>query len=187
MTLIDLTPELRIIHEPTRLRILGMLYRETDLGFTALRNELNLTAGNLASHASRLEEAGFVRSRDALMRGGFEKRYQITAQGLETFERYLATLEAFASEARSSGLQPVAPQPAAAVEPRATHGGRGRPALATLGFLGVGFLFMVGEGAQLYLSGASGSEFVGIGLAGGLVGILAGVERLVTRFLRGGT
>lgn len=96
----DLAPDLRIIHEPVRLQIMGLLYRHPDLGFTAVKTALGITGGNLASHASRLQEAGLIEVRDTLTRNGFEKRYQITREGLQRFERYLAALADFLAASR---------------------------------------------------------------------------------------
>lgn len=91
----ELPDDLRIIHEPVRLRILGLLYRETDLGFTALRTALDLTSGNLSSHVVRLEGAGLVVARDALGPDGFERRIQITPDGVRRFRAYLEVLRGF--------------------------------------------------------------------------------------------
>jgi predicted transcriptional regulator len=96
----DLPQDLRVIHEPVRLALMGLLFRENDLGFTALRNELALTSGNLASHAAKLQEAGLIAGRDALTQAGFEKRFQMTAKGYDHFESYLQHLEEFLSSNR---------------------------------------------------------------------------------------
>lgn len=195
-------PELRVIHEPVRLRILGLLYRQTDLGFATLRDALGLTAGNLASHANRLVEAGLVTQRDALTRDGFEKRYQITPQGLADFERYLHALDAFLAAARGGrgsvgvgatagpSAVPVAAMAsplaaAASPGPSAQPRSAGRRSVAVLAAMGVGILFMAVETVQNILTDASGSSYVGIGVAGVLVAALGPLERLARRFAGG--
>lgn len=91
----DLDAPLRIIHEPARLRIMGLLYKHRDVAFTFARDALGLTDGNLATHAKRLEDAGFLHARRVLRRQGFELRYRITPEGSAAFRRYLATLRDF--------------------------------------------------------------------------------------------
>lgn len=57
----DLNP---IVHQPTRLRIMASLSAlggESKIEFTALRDLLDLTDGNLGTHLRTLEEAGYVR------------------------------------------------------------------------------------------------------------------------------
>lgn len=85
----DLDP---VIHQRTRLTILSALYRNREASFTDLRDGLDLTGGNLKSHADRLEENGYVESFDALVDRSFEKRYRITEEGGEAFEAYLDQL-----------------------------------------------------------------------------------------------
>jgi DNA-binding transcriptional ArsR family regulator len=50
----------RIIHEPSRLVIVAILYAVESADFLYLLHETKLTKGNLSSHLSRLEEAGYV-------------------------------------------------------------------------------------------------------------------------------
>lgn len=93
----DLPSDLELIHQPVRLRIMGLLYRHRDVAFTRARDTLGLTDGNLASHADRLEGAGLIEARRALTPQGFEKRYRITPEGSEAFRRYLGELRGFLS------------------------------------------------------------------------------------------
>ena len=50
----------RVIHEPARLAILGMLAAVDSADFLFVQNQTGLTGGNLSSHMTRLEEAGYV-------------------------------------------------------------------------------------------------------------------------------
>lgn len=88
-----------IIHQQVRLQILSALYRNRRASFTDLRDGLQLTGGNLVSHAARLEEAGYVRSERALTDGGFEAQYVITPAGESAFLAYLASLREMLQEA----------------------------------------------------------------------------------------
>lgn len=84
-----------LLHQRVRLQIMAVLYRQRDVSFASLRNLLRLTDGNLAAHAARLSEAGFLESRRALLRQGFETRYRITVAGSEAFRAYLRELRRF--------------------------------------------------------------------------------------------
>jgi DNA-binding transcriptional ArsR family regulator len=50
----------RIIHEPARLMILALLYVVESGDFTFLMRQTGLTWGNLSSHLSKLEAAGYI-------------------------------------------------------------------------------------------------------------------------------
>lgn len=170
----DLPPELRIIHEPVRLRIMSVLYRQNDVGFTALRETLEITAGNLSSHAAKLIAFGLLQSRDALTRGGFEKRYQITKSGVETFERYLASLESFLASAKPAPA-PAVPTPTTAATAPASRSG------TIVGALVGGSFFVASELAMQLLSDTSGSAYIGIGATGLVVAAIAPLHRLFRR------
>lgn len=81
-----------VIHQATRLRIMAALQRNRETSFTRLRDGLGLTDGNLASHAAKLEEAGYLESRRALAGISFEVRYRITPRGAAAFQAYSAAL-----------------------------------------------------------------------------------------------
>ena len=50
----------RVIHEPARLAVLGLLSAVDSADFLFVQNQTGLTGGNLSSHMTRLEEAGYV-------------------------------------------------------------------------------------------------------------------------------
>ena len=50
----------RTIHAPARLMILAFLSIVESADFTFLMNQTGLTRGNLSSHLSKLEEAGYI-------------------------------------------------------------------------------------------------------------------------------
>lgn len=113
----DLDP---VIHQATRLRLMTALFRNRELSFTALRDGLGLTDGNLGSHAARLEEAGYVASRRALAGLHFEVRYRITPAGSEAYRRYASTLLGILADpapAPSQTPSSAAPARLAAEEP----------------------------------------------------------------------
>lgn len=97
-----------MIHQATRLRIMTALQRNREASFTALREALGLTDGNLGSHAQRLEEAGYLVSRRALAGLSFEVRYRITPAGSEAFTRYARELLAMLGETDVADAGPPA-------------------------------------------------------------------------------
>jgi DNA-binding MarR family transcriptional regulator len=50
----------RVVHEPARLAIMAHLAVLDEADFVYLMNETQLTRGNLSSHMSKLEAAGYV-------------------------------------------------------------------------------------------------------------------------------
>jgi DNA-binding MarR family transcriptional regulator len=84
-----------VIHQQTRLQILGALYRYRRLTYLRLRDSLGLTDGNLAAHVARLEQAGYIRSSRALKDLTFVVIYEITEHGLQAFKVYLGVLQEY--------------------------------------------------------------------------------------------
>jgi DNA-binding MarR family transcriptional regulator len=56
-TLVDVN---QIIHAPARLTLLAYLYVVESVDFVFLKNMTGLTWGNLSTHLTKLEEAGYV-------------------------------------------------------------------------------------------------------------------------------
>lgn len=81
-----------LLEARARLMLMGLLHRHRDVSARAARRTLGLTDGNLASHARRLEEAGWLHSRRALAPTGFEVRYRITPEGSAAFRAHVQDL-----------------------------------------------------------------------------------------------
>ncbi len=84
-----------LIHQRTRLKIIATLHRNREATFPDLREGLQLTAGNLHSHADRLVDAGYIERFRALLGTRFQTRYRITETGSAAFRAYLDELEVF--------------------------------------------------------------------------------------------
>jgi DNA-binding MarR family transcriptional regulator len=85
----------RLIHEPARLMIVAILYTVESADFLYIKRETQLTKGNLSSHLSRLEDAGYIE---------IEKTYQgkvpltichLTETGRQAFETYRDQIKSF--------------------------------------------------------------------------------------------
>lgn len=76
-----------LIHDRVRLSILAALAAGGPLGFVELKEASGATDGNLASHGTKLEAAGYVRiSKD---RGARRTTYGITKKGARALHRYV--------------------------------------------------------------------------------------------------
>ena len=89
----------RLVHEPARLSILTLLFMLDSADFLYLQHETGLTRGNLSSHLSKLEEAGYIH---------IEKTYRgkvpltlcsLTEKGKDAFELYRKQLKQFVDRA----------------------------------------------------------------------------------------
>lgn len=85
----------KIIHERARLLILTYLARneENEVSFSDLKNELDISSGNLSVQLSKLKEVGLIE---------IDKRFQdnrpltsivITPQGLDSLNAYFDEME----------------------------------------------------------------------------------------------
>ena len=83
----------RVIHEPSRLRIMMVLSGLEVADFKFLLATLGLTKGNLSTHMDRLEQAGYVR----ILKGFNGKvtwtRYQLTESGAEALSNYWKAID----------------------------------------------------------------------------------------------
>ena len=82
----------RLLHEPSRMSIVALLYMLESADFTFVMNQTNLTWGNLSSHLAKLEEAGYVK----IEKGYKGKRpntvLRLTEEGRESFRQYVQTV-----------------------------------------------------------------------------------------------
>ncbi len=95
-----------VIHQPTRLRIMALLYRNRVAAFTWVRDTLALTDGNLDTHAAKLEEAGYVKRGRTLDIGGFQVKMKITPEGDAAFRAYLDGLRVYLEIGPATGSTP---------------------------------------------------------------------------------
>ena len=83
----------RAVHEPARLAILTVLASAEEAEFRFLETATGLTPGNLSSHATRLEQAGYLKVRKAF-RGRVPVTWlRITPAGRAALSGYWATLQ----------------------------------------------------------------------------------------------
>jgi DNA-binding MarR family transcriptional regulator len=87
----------RLVHEPARLGIMALLYVVESADFLYVQRQTGLTRGNLSSHMSRLEEAGYVEVKKEFVDKIPRTLLRLTEKGREAFQSYrqqmLQTLE----------------------------------------------------------------------------------------------
>lgn len=83
----------RVIHEPARLRLVTLLYVVDEADFVFLSDRTGFTAGNISSHMSKLDDAGYVE----VSKGFVDRRprtvYRLTEAGRRAFEAYRRALD----------------------------------------------------------------------------------------------
>ena len=76
-----------------RLGIMSMLVVNETLDFNAIKEYLELTDGNLASHLKALEKEAFIGVRKTFVGKKPNTRYYITPNGKKAFEHHLEPLQ----------------------------------------------------------------------------------------------
>ena len=85
----------RLVHEPARLMILANLYVVESADFTFLMNQTGLTLGNLSSHLSKLESAGYIRIEKDFVARKPHTMMSLTNDGRDAFRLYRQQMERF--------------------------------------------------------------------------------------------
>ena len=78
----------RLVHEPARLAILTVLAAAESVEFKFLEQVTHLTKGNLNSHATKLEAAGYLEVAKAFRGKLPVTSFRITSQGREALAHY---------------------------------------------------------------------------------------------------
>ncbi|MCW3978666.1 MAG: transcriptional regulator [Candidatus Bathyarchaeota archaeon] len=78
----------RLIHEPARLLIMAHLSVVESADFLFLMRQTGLTWGNLSSHMSRLEAAGYIEVEKGFVGKKPNTRLHLTEEGRAAFEEY---------------------------------------------------------------------------------------------------
>lgn len=91
----------RVIHEPARLLIVALLASVREADFVYLQRETGLTKGNLSSHLTRLEQAGYLRIEKGYRGRVPQTVCSLTADGRSAFKAYRAQMRRTMGEAQS--------------------------------------------------------------------------------------
>ncbi|HEC39090.1 hypothetical protein LCGC14_1411540 [marine sediment metagenome] len=85
----------KLIHEPARLKIIANLYVVKEVDFIFLKNQTGMTWGNLSSHLSKLEDAGYVNVKKELAGKKIKTRIKLTEEGRKAFREYRQKMDNF--------------------------------------------------------------------------------------------
>lgn len=83
----------RVLEHRVRLQIMSVLVTEDALDFNALKELLNVTDGNLASHIKALEKEKYINVSKTFIEKKPNTKYRITEKGKSSFRRHLDALE----------------------------------------------------------------------------------------------
>ncbi|MDF1538252.1 MAG: transcriptional regulator [Candidatus Thorarchaeota archaeon] len=78
----------KVIHEPARLKIVAQLYVVDSADMVFLMRQTELTWGNLSSHVSKLETAGYVDITKEFFENKPRTTLKLTEEGRKAFETY---------------------------------------------------------------------------------------------------
>ena len=78
----------RVIHEPARLLLVATLSVVESADFLFLMNQTKLTRGNLSSHLSKLEAAGYVEIKKEFVEKIPRTLLRLTEEGRNAFVEY---------------------------------------------------------------------------------------------------
>ena len=76
-----------------RLGVMSILLVNEDVSFNDLKQMLEVTDGNLASHLVTLEEAGFIKVHKGFIGRKTNTTYSITKTGEKSFKDHISALE----------------------------------------------------------------------------------------------
>lgn len=82
----------KLIHEPARLMIVANLSVVKSADFTFLMNRTGLTWGNISSHLTKLEQAGYVEMEKTFVGKRPYTLLRLTENGRSAFQTYRETM-----------------------------------------------------------------------------------------------
>lgn len=83
----------KVFESRVRLGIMSILMVNDTFDFNSLKESLNVTDGNLASHLKALEDKGLVKVEKQFIGRKPNTRYSITEEGIHLFKQHLKALE----------------------------------------------------------------------------------------------
>ena len=83
----------QVIHASARLMVLTYLYVVESVDFVFLKNMTGLTWGNLSTHLTKLEEAGYIAINKAFKGKKPHTTISLTRQGRTAFRKYKKSLQ----------------------------------------------------------------------------------------------
>jgi DNA-binding MarR family transcriptional regulator len=78
----------RLVHEPARLALMALLFVIDSADFTFVLNQTGMTWGNLSTHMSKLEEAGYLEVEKRFKDRRPNTLLRLTPRGRKAFQEY---------------------------------------------------------------------------------------------------
>jgi DNA-binding MarR family transcriptional regulator len=94
-----------MIHQPTRLQIVATLSAVKALEFGEIKARLSLTDGNLSTHLTHLESAGYVRIRKVFKGKKPKTIASLTAKGRRAMQQYIEQMQQIIDDAHGAGKE----------------------------------------------------------------------------------
>jgi DNA-binding transcriptional ArsR family regulator len=88
----------KLIHEPARLNIMALLYVLESADFLFVMRQTELTFGNLSTHMSKLEDAGYIEIKKDFIGKKPHTMLKLTNKGRTAFENYRRQMNKFLGE-----------------------------------------------------------------------------------------
>ena len=83
----------RVIHEPARFMILALLFVVESADFLFVMRQTGLTRGNLSSHLSKLEEAGYIEIEKEFVEKRPHTMLHLSDEGRDAFQAYRESMQ----------------------------------------------------------------------------------------------
>ena len=83
----------RLVHEPSRFMIMAHLYVVESADFLFLMRQAGLTWGNLSSHLSKLEDAGYIVIEKEFLGKKPHTMLRLTDEGRAAFHQYRQSMK----------------------------------------------------------------------------------------------
>jgi len=84
----------KVFESRIRLGVMSILVVNEEISFNDLKQMLEVTDGNLATHLVNLEENGFIKVHKGFVGRKTNTTYAITKQGEKAFQEHISALEA---------------------------------------------------------------------------------------------
>ncbi|MBS1493191.1 MAG: transcriptional regulator [Bacteroidetes bacterium] len=88
----------KLLESRVRLGVMSILSVNESMDFNALKEMMNLTDGNLASHVNALEKEKYIKVKKGFIGKKTKTSYSLTDKGKKAFEEHLNALEKLIKE-----------------------------------------------------------------------------------------
>ena len=101
--MIDFSQLDRVIHEKGRLSIMSLLAARSPWSFQDLKSQLEMSDGNLITHARTLSKEGYVRKTKSTAADSARPctMYELTGAGRSAFKSYVRVLESIVKQSKT--------------------------------------------------------------------------------------